>query len=231
GGGEGKATARLSRDHVIATSGSGLVTVTGGKWTTYRSMAEDTVDAAVAVGDLTPARGCVTHDMPLVGAERFEPEGHARLRSVHGLPEDVALHLHRAYGDRAEDVARLAADGLGQRLAPGHPYLEAEVVYARDVELACTADDVLARRLRLAFLDAAAAESARPRVEELLTREDTAPLAAGEARRSACRRRPPGAEPRAASDPSSGHAARALAVLDRTGSARYLGAPGALARP
>jgi len=179
GGGEGKATARLSRDHVIATSGSGLVTVTGGKWTTYRSMAEDTVDAAVAVGDLTPARGCVTHDMPLVGAERFEPEGHARLRSVHGLPEDVALHLHRAYGDRAEDVARLAADGLGQRLAPGHPYLEAEVVYARDVELASTADDVLARRLRLAFLDAAAAESARPRVEELLTREDTAPLAAG----------------------------------------------------
>lgn len=166
--GGSSATARLSRDHVVATSASGLVTVTGGKWTTYRSMAEDAVDAAVEAGDLQPARGCVTQDLPLVGAARYAPDGHGRLRSRYGLPGDVALHLNRAYGDRADEVARLAADGLGERLAPGHPYLEAEVVYARDNELACTADDVLARRLRLAFLDAAAAEAARPRVDELL---------------------------------------------------------------
>lgn len=172
-GGAG-ATARLSRDHVILTSPSGLVTVTGGKWTTYRSMAEDAVDAAVAVGELRPERGCVTRDLPLVGAARFSPDGHARLRSLYGLPGDVALHLNRAYGDRAEAVARLARDGLGERLAAGHPYVEAEVVYARDHELACTADDVLARRLRLSFLDEAAAESARPRVEELLARQGTA---------------------------------------------------------
>ncbi len=168
--GEDGGTARLSRDHVVVTSPSGLVTVTGGKWTTYRSMAEDAVDAAVVAGDLRPERGCVTRDLPLVGAARFAPDGHARLRSLYGLAGDVALHLNRAYGDRAEALARLARDGLGERLAPGHPYLEAEVVWARERELACTADDVLARRLRLSFLDEAAAEAVRPRVEELLAR-------------------------------------------------------------
>ena len=172
---ESAATARLSRDHVIVTSPSGLVTVTGGKWTTYRSMAEDAVDAAVAVGGLRPRRGCATRDLPLVGAERFSPDGHARLRSLYGLPGDVALHLNRAYGDRAEAVARLARGGLGERLVPGHPYVAAEVVYARDCELACTADDVLARRLRLSFLDAAAAEAARPRVEELMALDSPVP--------------------------------------------------------
>lgn len=173
--GEGGDTARKSRDHVVLTSPSGLVTVTGGKWTTYRSMAEDAVDTAVAVGDLSPARGCVTRDLPLVGSARFSPDGHARLRSLYGLPGDVALHLNRAYGDRAEAVARLARDGLGERLAAGHPYIEAEVVYARDRELACTADDVLARRLRLSFLDRAAAEAARPRIEELLALDRPVP--------------------------------------------------------
>src|SRR5690606_6084008 len=173
--GEGGDTARKSRDHVVLTSPSGLVTVTGGKWTTYRSMAEDAVDAAVAVGELRPERGCDTRDLPLVGAGRFSPDGHARLRSLYGLPGDVALHLNRAYGDRAEAVARLARGGLGERLVPGHPYVAAEVVYARDCELACTADDVLARRLRLSFLDAAAAEAARPRVEELMALDSPVP--------------------------------------------------------
>ncbi len=163
-----KSTARLSRDHVISVSHSGLVTATGGKWTTYRSMAEDAVDAAVQVGDLRPDRGSVTHDLALVGGARFDPLGDTRLVDEYRLAPDVARHLNRAYGDRAEAVARLAADGLGDRLVAGHPYIEAEVVYARDAELACTADDVLARRLRLSFLDSAAAETAKPRVETLL---------------------------------------------------------------
>ncbi len=163
-----KTTARLSRDHVIVVSASGLVTATGGKWTTYRSMAEDAVEAAIAAGGLEPSGESVTRDMPLVGGERFDPGGDVRLARDHGLPPDVARHLNMAYGDRADRVAELAQDGLGARLAAGHPYLEAEVVYARDAELACTADDVLARRLRLSFLDSAAAEAVRARVEELL---------------------------------------------------------------
>ena len=164
-----KSTARLSRDHVIVVSASGLVTATGGKWTTYRSMSEDAVDAAVEAGGLSPLRESVTRDLPLVGGERFDPDGHARLVREHGLPEDVARHLNRAYGDRAGAVAKLAERGLEKRLAPGHPYIEAEVLYARDVEFACTADDVLARRLRLSFLDSTATEAAMSRVEELLS--------------------------------------------------------------
>ena len=164
----GHGTARLSRDHVIEVSEAGLVTILGGKWTTYRHMAEETVDVAVEQGGLAPAQASVTSDLPLVGAERFDPDGHHALERAFGLPADVARHLNTAYGSRARRVAGLAAAGYGERLAPGHPYLEAEVLYARDHEFACNADDVLHRRTRLAFVDAAAADAARPRVEALL---------------------------------------------------------------
>ncbi|MFO7547114.1 MAG: FAD-dependent oxidoreductase [Trueperaceae bacterium] len=168
----GHGTARLSRDHVVEVSEGGLVTIAGGKWTTYRHMAEETVDVAVEQGGLAPAQGSVTADLPLAGAENFDSDGHHVLEREFGLPPDVARHLNTAYGSRAHRVARLAAAGYGERLAPGHPYLEAEVLYARDHEFACNADDVLHRRTRLAFVDAAAAEASRARVEALL-REGT----------------------------------------------------------
>ena len=161
-------TARLSRDHTILVSESGLVTVAGGKWTTYRRMAEDAVDTAVRQGRLTPSAPSATADLPLAGAERFDPKGHRALEREFGLPADISLHLNTAYGSRAHVVAGIAVAGYGERLSPGHPYLEAEVLYARDYEFACNADDVLHRRTRLAFVDAAAAEAARPRVEALL---------------------------------------------------------------
>jgi len=167
-GGQAGGTARISRDHTILVSGSGLVTVTGGKWTTYRRMAEDAVTTAVGHGDLSPARDSVTAHLRLVGAESFVDDGGAALAREFGLAPDVAAHLARAYGDRAPEVGRLAAGGLGARLAPGHPYLEAEVVHGRDREFAHTAEDVLSRRTRLAFLDEAAAAGATARVEELL---------------------------------------------------------------
>ena len=162
-------TARLSRDHTIVVSAAGLVTITGGKWTTYRKMAEDAVDTAVSSGALEPRNASTTANLPLLGGAAFAPDGAPALQEHYGLAPDVADYLHHAYGDRAATVAELASSGLGERLAGGHPYLEAEVVYARDHEDAYFADDVLARRLRLSFLDSAAAEAARPRVEELLT--------------------------------------------------------------
>lgn len=165
---QGGGTARISRDHTILVSASGLVTVTGGKWTTYRRMAEDAVAVVVSHAELTPSRESVTAHLELVGAAGFVEDGGAPLAKEFGLAPDVAAHLARAYGDRAPAVARLAADGLGARLAPAHPYVEAEVVHARDHEFAHTADDVLRRRTRLGFLDEAAAEAARARVEELL---------------------------------------------------------------
>lgn len=161
-------TARISRDHTILVSGSGLISITGGKWTTYRRMAEDAVDVAVSHAQLTPLRGSVTDALKLVGATDYIADGGARLISDFGLAPDVAAHLNSSYGDCAPLVARLAAAGLGERLAPDLPYLEAEVVYARDNEYAHTAMDVLERRTRLGFLDSRAAQAVRPRVEELL---------------------------------------------------------------
>lgn len=164
--GAGEGTAALSRDHVIVTSESGLVTITGGKWTTYRRMAEDAVDRAVEVAGLEPLRGSGTFDLPLHGGAGFRRD---RPEPLPGdLDDDIATHLRHAYGDRAPAVAALAAEGLAERLAPGHPFIEAEVVYGARHELACTVRDVLDHRTRLSFLDEAAALAAEPRVRELL---------------------------------------------------------------
>src|SRR5690606_3581664 len=166
--GAAASTSRLSRDHTIVTSQSGLVTITGGKWTTYRKMAEDTVDTAIEVGGLEPRNDTMTADMPLVGAVGLAADGHPSLIRRFGLPEDVARPLHRAYGSLAYRVREHGGKSRLERLVPGHPFIAAEVAYARDHEFACFADDVLARRLRLAFLDSAASEAARAQVDELL---------------------------------------------------------------
>lgn len=161
-------TARLSRDHVVNVSERGLVTIAGGKWTTYRRMAVDAIDAAVTAGGLRPQRPSETLELRLVGAERLEAGGVAALQAF-GFDADVAEHLHGAYGDRAQVVAGMADRlDLRERLADGHPFIEAEVAYARAHELALDARDVLERRMRLQFLDAAAAEAAQPRVEAIL---------------------------------------------------------------
>lgn len=75
-------TADAVRDHLVISDPSGLVTVTGGKWTTYRLMAQDAVDAAVEAGELQPARGCVTERLKLLGAERYSPSLFAHLAQV-----------------------------------------------------------------------------------------------------------------------------------------------------
>lgn len=159
-------TAKVSRDHVVNTSASGLVTVAGGKWTTYRKMALDTVDEALRVGGLKagPSR---TENLKLIGAEGFSPDGAARLQREYGLESDVANYLHSAYGDQAGKVAELSREYPG-RLVAGHPQLAAEVVYSARFEDACTATDFLARRTRLAFLDQRAALAALPKVVSLL---------------------------------------------------------------
>ncbi|MFQ5921535.1 MAG: FAD-dependent oxidoreductase [Anaerolineales bacterium] len=161
-------SARLSRDHVIMESPSGLITVAGGKWTTYRKMAQDAVDHAVGVDASAPSR---TMQLPLVGAAKYDPNFVTVLETAYGLDSDVASHLNRSYGDRVEILAKLAREGLDTRLAARHPYIEAEVVWAARFELAQTPLDVLARRTRIAFLDRAAAIEALPRVVDLLADE------------------------------------------------------------
>jgi glycerol-3-phosphate dehydrogenase len=164
-------TAGLSRDHVVNVGPAGLVTVAGGKWTTYRRMAVDAVNEAVRVGELAPARASATESLPLVGAEGFSAQGAGALQERFGLDADVASYLNRAYGSFAAEVAALAKDGHGARLLPEQPYLEAEVVYAARFEYARSSADVLWRRLRVAMLDEADASAALERVSELLAGE------------------------------------------------------------
>lgn len=164
-------TAGISRDHTVNVSPSGLVTITGGKWTTYRRMASDTVEHAMKIAGLRARRAGSTRTTPLVGAEGYGPEVAVKLEAAYGLSPEVALHLAEAYGDRAFRVAELAKAGLAKPLVPGHPYLEAEVVYGARAECARAAVDILARRTRLAFLDARATLVALPRVIALLAAE------------------------------------------------------------
>lgn len=162
-------TARLARDHLIQKSASGLLTLTGGKWTTYRKMALDLVNYAIQQFGLEagPTR---TEQIPLLGGQGFEPDGAKKLEQL-GFTSDLAKHLHQAYGARARIVSQIATKGYGARLAAQWPYLEAEVIYAVRHEMAQTPLDVLTRRTRLAFLDTQAALGAAPRVAELMGEE------------------------------------------------------------
>lgn len=164
-------TAQLARDHFIQVAPSRLLTITGGKWTTYREMARDAVDHAVKTFGLQPQQGCQTADLPLTGGRKYRPDGDQLLVGNFGLAPDIALHLHHAYGDQATRVLEISGKDQQKLLAEGHPYLEVEVIYACRHESAGRAIDVLARRLPLALLDRDAALTALPRVIELMAAE------------------------------------------------------------
>jgi glycerol-3-phosphate dehydrogenase len=161
-------TAKLSRDHIIHCSDSRLVTIAGGKWTTYRKMALDTIEHAVQLGKLKPTQESQTENIFILGGEHYSAEGAKVLQKRYGLPEDIAEYLNRAYGDRAPHVAELPHASL--RLDDKHPYTEAEVTYAAQAEWARTVADVLARRTRLSFLDRDATLTNIPKVASLLAK-------------------------------------------------------------
>ncbi|MGK2905510.1 MAG: FAD-dependent oxidoreductase [Desulfuromonadales bacterium] len=165
-------TAGLARDHVIEESESGLLTIAGGKWTTYRKMALDTVDHALKQFSLSaPRPACQTGNLPILGSADYDAKGDLELSKKYGFDADVASYLNRTYGDQAEKVAELAGGGGGKRLVKDHPVLESEVLYATRYELAERVIDVLARRMPLALLDTAAAKQAAPRVLEIMAEE------------------------------------------------------------
>ncbi|KAG9048637.1 mitochondrial glycerol-3-phosphate dehydrogenase [Tulasnella sp. UAMH 9824] len=169
-----KSSQALVRNHLIHVSPSGLLTVAGGKWTTYRAMAEEAVDEAVKVFDLKPTSGCLTRDVKLVGSDGWSPNMYIKLIQSFGVETEVAQHLAADYGDRAWTVLSYAAPtGLrwplqGVRLNNSYPYIEAEVHYATQHEYAQTAIDFIARRSRLSFLNAGTALDVLPRVIQLM---------------------------------------------------------------
>jgi len=148
-------TKEISRDHKLIVSASGLVTITGGKWTTYRKMAEETVDAAVRTGSLPPAP-CTTESI-----------------AIHGCVTTSSGSRLAIYGSDREHLEALVVQdpNLGKHLGAGLPYTEVEVVWAVRKEMARTVEDVLARRLRLLFVNAEAAISIAPRVARIMASE------------------------------------------------------------
>ena len=193
-----KNTESLVRNHLITVSESGLLTCAGGKWTTYRQMAEETVDEALSLYGLKPGPvlqaprisgtemiddaasldgKCQTHQVRLVGAHGYSKTLFINLIQHFGVETDVAKHLTESYGDRAWTVAALSAPTekrfpvRGIRISPLYPFIDGEIRYAVRHEYAQTAVDVLARRTRLAFLNAQAALEALPFVIDMMGEE------------------------------------------------------------
>jgi glycerol-3-phosphate dehydrogenase len=167
-----KSTKTLLRDHEVEVDEqSGLMSLLGGKWTTYRLMAQDAVDALCRrLGVTAP---CKTKEHVLVGGVGFSGKTTDDLREHYGLNAAQAAHLASKYGTHAEDVARLAQQDpdLGQLLHPNFPYLKAEVVYAARAEMACTPRDFLARRVRMEISDWKATQAVVPTVARILAIE------------------------------------------------------------
>jgi glycerol-3-phosphate dehydrogenase len=157
-------TADLSRRHGIRVSGSGVVTITGGKLTTYRAMAKDTIDQVDQVLDGRHRR-CRTKRLPLIGARGY--------REPRPGTSAIGVHLAHRYGTHASVVRALIETDptLAEPLVPGLPYLRAEAVYALRHEMARTLDDVLDRRTRARSLDRDAVSAAAPDVARLVARE------------------------------------------------------------
>jgi glycerol-3-phosphate dehydrogenase len=155
--GDGKQTKKLSRNHRIIVSDAGLVTIAGGKWTTYRRMAEQTVDRVIKVGDLD-AKPCPTRQMPL--------HGYLDVSVTGNIPETV-------YGTDWLKIKGIAAanNELAQKIHPNLPYIFAEIAWSVRNEQARTLDDALARRTRSLLLDARAAMEAAPKVAALMAKE------------------------------------------------------------
>ncbi|KAE8156045.1 FAD dependent oxidoreductase-domain-containing protein [Aspergillus tamarii] len=196
-----KSSEALVRNHLITVSPSGLLTCAGGKWTTYRQMAEEAVDEAIGVFNLKPRHvsqvpdisgvggsglvadgavldgSCQTHQVRLIGAHGYSKTLFINLIQHFGLETDVAQHLTQSYGDRAWQVAALSSPTnarfpvRGQRISTLYPFIDGEVRYAVRHEYAQTAVDVIARRTRLAFLNAEAALEALPSIIDLMSEE------------------------------------------------------------
>ncbi len=151
-----KNTASLSRDHTIEIDESNLLTITGGKWTTYRRMAEDAVNQAIEIGSLN-ARKCRTENLKIYGFyENAEKFGHLEI-----------------YGADAEKIQKLIAESpnLAEKLHDDLPYCAAEIVWATRFEMARTVEDALARRTRALFLNARAAIEIAPKTAEIMAEE------------------------------------------------------------
>jgi len=169
--GESDATSQLSREHAVVTPVAGLTMIAGGKYTTYRVMARDAVDAALhSLGPAAPR--CVTDQIPVIGAEGFPAlwNGRERLADESGLHVARVEHLLRRYGTLVHELLRLVAEqpDLGQPLTGAPDYLRVELHYGASHEGALHLDDLLARRTRISIDTFDRGASAAPEVASIV---------------------------------------------------------------
>lgn len=168
----GKSTKSLLRDHEVEIDPiSGLVSLLGGKWTTYRLMAKDAVDQIDTV--FNRRNECKTDSYVLAGGKGYRFEDYKTLCHKYGLSVEIGQHLLKKYGSRAEEVCLLTAYNaeLKEPLDAAYPYIQAEVVYCARVEMATTIRDFLARRIRLEITDWTTTLKVIPVVAELMAKE------------------------------------------------------------
>jgi glycerol-3-phosphate dehydrogenase len=155
---KGQTTKEVSRSHKIIISKTGLITITGGKWTTYRKIAEDIVNKTIETHQL-PQKKCVTKHLSIHGNRKNSAADFENHLFIYGTDSDAILQLQKNEPE------------LKEKLHPDYNYTLAEVVWAIREEMASTIDDVLARRVRLLFLDARAAIESAEKVADLLAQE------------------------------------------------------------
>jgi glycerol-3-phosphate dehydrogenase len=168
-----RGTKELIRDHEVEVeSSSGLISVLGGKWTTYRAMAEDAIDTVMQRLTMPVVR-CSTKNHRLAGSEGWKPNFWEELVQEYGVPPATAWHLSQKFGAAAKEVLELTKDnpGLKDPLAVGSPSVLAEVVYGARQEMATSIEDILARRTGLQLFSWMQARSAAPTVGVVLARE------------------------------------------------------------
>ena len=170
---ESQSTKQIARDDVIEIDpASGLISIMGGKWTTHRAMAEDTIDVVQkALGH--PVTECPTRSHVLHGGEGFAVDLWEELMRVYALSQETARHLASKFGTAAWKVQQLTLENrnLANPILAGSPSIQAEVVYCVREELAATIEDVLARRLGVQFYSWREAISAAPLVGSLMAQE------------------------------------------------------------
>jgi glycerol-3-phosphate dehydrogenase len=166
-------TKKLARDDVIEVDpASGLISIMGGKWTTHRAMAEDTISRVQQALGVSPTES-LTRNHVLYGGEGFTDDYSEKLGQQHGLSEATACHLAAKFGTAAEKVLAVARENtkLLQPIIAGFPALQAEVVYAVRYEMAATIEDVLARRIGMQLHSWCDAMDAAPVVGSLMAAE------------------------------------------------------------
>jgi glycerol-3-phosphate dehydrogenase len=170
---DSRSTKNLSRDHKVEIdSQSGLISILGGKWTTYRAMAEDTIDAFQRSLQ-RPVTECRTRNQELAGSAGYTTAYFEELAREYGVSRETARHLVGKLGTYAAGVCALAASDpeLVEPVVDGYPAIGAEIVYSIQSDMAMSIEDILARRIGLQFYSWKLAEQAAPTVAKYLARE------------------------------------------------------------